>query len=266
MKYKSHYQQTQLVWSLPSSWMGTPRRAISMVRDIVKHGPVTPSLALMRSSYFHECIAPLSIPPVKDPLAVLYLRTNLSASVRNAQLPAIPLRIISEQNCDRYKHCTTTCAVSGLVADARTLIERARTEAAHHWFVYNEKMSVEDVTKAVSNLALAFGDDDVDSGAMSRPFGAALMFAGIDENGPQLIHMDPSGTYIRYDAKAIGSGSEGAQQALQEVFHSNMTLHEGCKHALSILKQVMEEKLDSTNVEDLTVQGTQRVLQSRAPF
>ena len=31
--------------------------------------------------------------------------------------------------------------------------------------------------------------------------------------------MDPSGTFIRYDAKAIGSGSEGAQQALQEVYH-----------------------------------------------
>lgn len=145
------------------------------------------------------------------------------------------------------------CAVSGLVADARTLIERARTEVAHHWFVYNEKMSVEDVTKAVSNLALAFGDDDAEQGAMSRPFGAALMFAGIDENGPQLIHMDPSGTYIRYDAKAIGSGSEGAQQALREVFHKNMTLHEACKHALSILKQVMEEKLDSANVELATV-------------
>ncbi|VDO71830.1 unnamed protein product [Schistosoma margrebowiei] len=58
------------------------------------------------------------------------------------------------------------CAVSGLVADARTLIERARTEAAHHWFVYNEKMTIEDVTKAVSNLALAFGDDDMESGAM----------------------------------------------------------------------------------------------------
>ena len=36
----------------------------------------------------------------------------------------------------------------------------------HHWFVYNEKMTVEDVTKAVSNLALAFGDDDADPGAM----------------------------------------------------------------------------------------------------
>lgn len=47
----------------------------------------------------------------------------------------------------------------------------------------------------------------------------ALLFAGVDEKGPQLYHMDPSGTYIRYEAKAIGSGSEGAQQALQEVYH-----------------------------------------------
>ena len=33
------------------------------------------------------------------------------------------------------------------------------------------------------------------------------------------FHMDPSGTFIEYEAKAIGSGSEGAQQALQEVYH-----------------------------------------------
>lgn len=31
-------------------------------------------------------------------------------------------------------------------------------------------MTVQDVTKAVSNLALAFGDDDVDSGAMVSVF------------------------------------------------------------------------------------------------
>ena len=61
--------------------------------------------------------------------------------------------------------------------------------------------------------------------------------------------MDPSGTFIQYDAKAIGSGSEGAQQALQEVYHKSMNLKEACKHALTILKQVMEEKLNSTNVE-----------------
>ncbi|VDI50619.1 proteasome subunit alpha type-5-like [Mytilus galloprovincialis] len=141
------------------------------------------------------------------------------------------------------------CAMSGLIADSRTLIDRARVEAQNHWFTYNEKMSVESVTQSVSNVALQFGDDDADPGAMSRPFGVALLFAGIDRKGPQLYHMDPSGTFIQYDAKAIGSGSEGAQQALQDVYHKSMTLKEACKSALTILKQVMEEKLNSTNVE-----------------
>ena len=44
----------------------------------------------------------------------------------------------------------------------------------------------------------------------------ALLFAGFDpQHGAQLFHMDPSGTYVQYEAKAIGSGSEGAQQSLQ---------------------------------------------------
>ncbi|XP_064632307.1 proteasome subunit alpha type-5-like [Lineus longissimus] len=145
------------------------------------------------------------------------------------------------------------CAMSGLIADARTMIDRARVEAQNHWFTYNEKMTVESVTQAVSNLALAFGDDVSDPGALSRPFGVALLFAGVDSKVPTLFHMDPSGTFIQYDAKAIGSGSEGAQQALQEVYHKAMTLKEGCKSALTILKQVMEEKLNSTNVEMATV-------------
>ncbi|XP_056000797.1 proteasome subunit alpha type-5-like [Ostrea edulis] len=145
------------------------------------------------------------------------------------------------------------CAMSGLIADSRTLIDRARVEAQNHWFTYNAKMSIESVTQAVSNLALQFGDDDADPGAMSRPFGVALLFAGIDKKGPQLYHMDPSGTFIQYDAKAIGSGSEGAQQALQDTYHKSMTLKEACKSALTILKQVMEEKLSSTNVEMGTV-------------
>ncbi|KAI0224437.1 Proteasome subunit alpha type-5 [Lamellibrachia satsuma] len=145
------------------------------------------------------------------------------------------------------------CAMSGLIADSRTMIDRARVEAQNHWFTYNERMTVESVTQAVSNLALQFGDDDADPGAMSRPFGVALLFAGIDPKGPQLYHMDPSGTFIQYDAKAIGSGSEGAQQALQDTYHKSMTLKEACKESLVILKQVMEEKLNATNVEMATV-------------
>lgn len=145
------------------------------------------------------------------------------------------------------------CAMSGLIADAKTLIDKARVEAQNHWFTYDEKMSIESVTQAVSNLALAFSDQDDEVYAMSRPFGVALLFAGVDESGPHLYHLDPSGTFIEYDAKAIGSGSEGAQQNLQDIYHKNMTLKEASKHALTILKQVMEEKLNATNIEMSTV-------------
>lgn len=145
------------------------------------------------------------------------------------------------------------CATSGLMADSRTLLDRARVECQNHWFVYNERMTVESCAQAVSSLAIQFGDSDDTGSAMSRPFGVAILFAGIENGEPQLWHMDPSGTYIRYDAKAIGSGSEGAQQNLQEYYLQTMTIKEAINLALSTLKQVMEEKLNSTNVEVMTM-------------
>ncbi|KAK9506878.1 hypothetical protein O3M35_008729 [Rhynocoris fuscipes] len=106
---------------------------------------------------------------------------------------------------------------------------------------------------ASSNLAIRFGDTDYDHVAMSRPFGVAIMFAGYDETGPQLYHMDPSGTFLHFDAKAIGAGSEGAQQSLQEHYNKSMSLKEAIKTVLLILKQVMEETLKADNVEIATV-------------
>ena len=42
------------------------------------------------------------------------------------------------------------CAMSGLIADSRTMVDRARVDAQNHWFVYNEPMSVESVTQSLS--------------------------------------------------------------------------------------------------------------------
>jgi 20S proteasome alpha/beta subunit len=55
---------------------------------------------------------------------------------------------------------------------------------------------------------------------MSRPFGVAMLFAGVDQNGPQLFHLDPSGTFIHCLAKSIGAASDGAEQNLKEHYHA----------------------------------------------
>jgi 20S proteasome subunit alpha 5 len=144
-------------------------------------------------------------------------------------------------------------ALSGLVADARTLVDHARVQAQHHQFVYNEPMGVEALTQAVCDLALSFGEDDDSSKRskrMSRPFGVALLIAGYDAmDGCQLFFSDPSGTFVRYKAKAIGAGSEGAQSNLEESYSETMTLQEAETLALTTLKQVMEEKISTDNVE-----------------
>lgn len=155
------------------------------------------------------------------------------------------------------------CAMSGLTADARTMIDHARVTAQNHAFTYDENITVESVTQAVCDLALRFGESVHDEDAMmSRPFGVALLIAGVDEKGPQLFHTDPSGTFIRYEAKAIGSGSEAAQGELQDKWHKQMTLKEAHLLALKVLKQVMEEKLDQHNVQlaEVTTKDGFRIL------
>jgi len=136
-------------------------------------------------------------------------------------------------------------AMSGLVADARTLIDHARNETQNHWFTYDEPMLVESAVQSICDLALNFGEAD-----MARPFGVSLLIGGVDaKEGPQLFHTDPSGTHTRYLAKAIGAGSEGAQTSLKERYHKSLTLDQACTIALQILKDVMEEKITAVNVE-----------------
>jgi 20S proteasome subunit alpha 5 len=133
------------------------------------------------------------------------------------------------------------CAMSGLTADARTMIDHARSESQGHWFTFNERMKVESVTQSVCDLALRFGESaDGEESVMvcfrlcwlifekSRPFGVALLIAGVDEKGPQLYHADPSGTFMAFEAKAIGSGSEGAQTELQEHYNKVWFRKSGC--------------------------------------
>ncbi|KAF4666817.1 Proteasome subunit alpha type-5 [Perkinsus chesapeaki] len=149
------------------------------------------------------------------------------------------------------------CAMSGLTADARTLVDHARVEALNHDFTYNEPMQVESIVHSISDMALDFSrsDDKKKKGdkkkkTMSRPFGVALLVAGVDaDNGPQLFMADPSGSYTKYRAAAIGSAAEGATSILLEQYKESLTLKEAEDLALVVLRQVMEEKITEVNVE-----------------
>ena len=96
------------------------------------------------------------------------------------------------------------------------------------------------------------GDDDDEDGEegggrkkvkMSRPFGVSLLIAGCDARGPQLYCTDPSGTYVCWDAQAIGNGSEAARTILQERYAKTMSVDAAAVLIVRVLCETMEEKV-----------------------
>ena len=117
-------------------------------------------------------------------------------------------------------------------------------------------MPVKSVTSSVADHMMSFAgtDDDDDDRRrkkkMSRPFGVALILAGVDDNSePSLYVIDPSGTTVRYLAVAVGAGGESAMSVLQDRYAKSMTLREAEDLAAEILKQVMEAKINDENCE-----------------
>ena len=77
-------------------------------------------------------------------------------------------------------------------------------------FRYNEPISVKAITQSVSDLALNFGEGDMTTKRkpISRPYGVVLLIAGVDDDGPNLYQVEPSGTMVGYQARIIGPADE----------------------------------------------------------
>jgi 20S proteasome subunit alpha 5 len=79
------------------------------------------------------------------------------------------------------------CAMSGLTADARTMVEHARMTGQMHAFTYDEPIKVESVTQAVCDLALRFGESVEDEEAMM--VGLAMRQSSIARRIPVLTSL-----------------------------------------------------------------------------
>lgn len=90
----------------------------------------------------------------------------------------------------------------------------------------------------------------------SRPFGVALLIAGVDDDGrASLWHCDPSGTLTRYHAKAIGAGSEGAQTTLQD----EIVLQENESSMMVEDEAVGMSQFSSKKVKNITLENAEAI-------
>jgi proteasome alpha subunit len=136
------------------------------------------------------------------------------------------------------------CATSGLVADARVLVDRARVDAQMNRVSYDEHIEVETLVKKTCDFKQTY----TQYGGV-RPFGTALLIAGVDDYGVHLYETDPSGALMSYKASSIGSGRSDVMEIFEEEYEQGMTRDEAVEFGLEALYRATEGQLNAPALE-----------------
>jgi len=128
-------------------------------------------------------------------------------------------------------------AAAGYIPDARVQVDNARFFSQGSKMTYDEAVQVETVAKHLADQSHQFTQY---SGV--RPNGVALIIAGVDMKGESIYLTDPSGTFIKYAAIAIGSGSEEVNSFLEKNYNFDMGLEDAASLAIAAINLKTEEK------------------------
>lgn len=138
-------------------------------------------------------------------------------------------------------------AAAGYIPDARLQIDQARVMAQTNRLVYDEPIDVEGIAKGIADLAQQFTQY-----AGVRPFGVSLIIGGVDSS-PRIFVTDPSGTYLGYNAVAIGSGHEQVTEFLEREYREDLSLDDACILAIKSIYLVSEDKQGVKHIKMATI-------------
>jgi proteasome alpha subunit len=133
-------------------------------------------------------------------------------------------------------------ATSGLVADARVLVDRARIEAQISRLTYDEPISVKDLARKICD----FKQQYTQYGGV-RPFGVSLLIAGVDDN-PKLYETDPSGALLEYKATAIGAGRNVVMDYFESEY-TDMPLDEAILKGIVAMGKAIETEVSPSDID-----------------
>ena len=139
-------------------------------------------------------------------------------------------------------------AAAGYIPDARSQVDNARFFSQSNRLIYDEPVEVEAVAKHLADQCQQFTQY-----AGVRPFGVSLILGGVDgstgnsggDGEPRMFLTDPSGTYIQYDAIAIGSGADRALPFLEKSYRKDMGLEDASVLAAAGIRTASEQSGDA---------------------
>jgi len=137
---------------------------------------------------------------------------------------------------------------SGLLADARVLVNQSRVRAQVHKITYEEPIDAWGLARVVGDrmqLSTLY--------AGLRPFGVAFLLAGVDQSGVHLIEADPSGMLYEWQAYAIGKGAVVANKIFSQKWKANIDKRTAVQLAIDVMNKTEKGK---DTVLDIAVIGS----------
>ena len=133
---------------------------------------------------------------------------------------------------------------SGILSDARVLIERAQLKAQQHRVTYDTPIDTISIVKDICDLMQICTQS-----AGLRPFGVSVLVAGIDDSKPRLFETDPTGIFFEYKASAIGEGEVEIEEILHKEYQTELTISQGLDLCLKALKKVLGANLHIDRID-----------------
>ena len=147
-------------------------------------------------------------------------------------------------------------AAAGYIPDARVQVDDARTFSQSHKLIYDEQVEVETVAKHLADRCHQYTQY---SGV--RPFGVALIIAGVDQRGNLLYVTDPSGTFVSYAAVAIGASADEVNAFLEKNYQDNMSLDDATALAIAAIELKSEQRDSAKHIKAARITKDKKILE-----
>ncbi|MGY5142666.1 MAG: archaeal proteasome endopeptidase complex subunit alpha [Nitrosopumilus sp.] len=134
-------------------------------------------------------------------------------------------------------------AAAGYIPDARSQVDNARFFSQSNKMIYDEPVEIETIAKHLADQSQQYTQY-----AGVRPYGVALILGGVVNKKPQLFLTDPSGTYISYDAIAIGSGSDQVTDFLEKTYKNDLSIDDASVLAAAGIYLASDEKEQTSHI------------------